>query len=35
MRLVDWFPGAKRDGESLPLNPRIQRPLPAADTTES
>jgi hypothetical protein len=35
MRLVDWFPGAKREGESLPLNPRIERPLPAADSTES
>jgi hypothetical protein len=35
MRLVDWFPGAKREGEALPLNPRIERPLPAADSTES
>jgi hypothetical protein len=28
MRLADWFPGAKRDGEPLPLNPRATRPLP-------
>jgi hypothetical protein len=35
MRLVDWFPGGKRDGEPLPLNPRFERPLPAADSTES
>jgi hypothetical protein len=28
MRLVDWFPSAKREGTPLPLNPRETRPLP-------
>jgi hypothetical protein len=28
MRLSDWFPAARREGEPLPMNPREQRPIP-------
>ena len=28
LRLVDWFPGARRDAARLPLNPRKSHPLP-------
>jgi hypothetical protein len=28
MRLSDWFPSARREGEPLPMNPREGRPIP-------
>jgi hypothetical protein len=28
LRLSDWFPSGKREGEPLPMNPRAERPIP-------